>query len=87
MKCSLALFSYGLIFSRISLLPVVGLLFFISPQAFAQMKNCEDYSKFADVSHKEMMKIVKDKSATVVDVNSPKSFKKSHIPWSGSFYG
>ncbi len=47
---------------------------------FAKAKNCTDYDKFSDVSVKEMKTIVNKKSATIVDVNSDDSFKKSRIP-------
>ena len=48
--------------------------------SFPKAQNCTDYDKFTDVSMKEMKTIVKNKSATIFDVNSEKSFKKSHIP-------
>lgn len=52
----------------------------LSSVSFAKGKNCEDVKQFTDVSMKEMKDIVSKSSATIIDVNSNSSFKKSHIP-------
>ncbi len=59
---------------------IFTVLFFSSSLALSVDKRCTDYSRFKDVPTKEMHKIVKEKSATIVDVNSQESYKKSHIP-------
>lgn len=48
--------------------------------AFGKAKSCTDYSQFKDVSKNEMQTIVKNKKATIVDVNSESSFEDTHIP-------
>ena len=55
-------------------------LLFSANTVFSKGKSCTDYDKFADVTPTEMTKIVTAKSATIIDVNSNKSFKKSRIP-------
>ncbi len=47
-------------------------------------KDCTNYKQFTNVQPAEMTKIVKEKSATIIDVNSNDSFEKSNIP--GSFH-
>jgi rhodanese-related sulfurtransferase len=55
-------------------------LIFLCCGLFAQANTCTDYKKFSDVPLTEMQQLVVSKSATVIDVNSDASFKKSHIP-------
>ena len=61
-----------------SLIVIISLC--VSSMAVAKGKKCDDFSKFTDVNATEMATIVKAKSATVIDVNSEESFKKSRIP-------
>ncbi len=49
---------------------------------FAKATDCSDYEKFSDVPPQEMAKLVKTKSATIIDVNTKESFQKSAIPGS-----
>lgn len=55
-------------------------LVFVGTSSFAKGKNCTDYSQFSDVTMTEMQTLVKDQKATIVDVNSDKSFASTHIP-------
>ena len=47
--------------------------------AWSKTKDCSDYSQYKDVSDVEILKISKEKSATILDVNSMEQFKKSHV--------
>lgn len=55
-------------------------LLFIFNFALAKGKNCTDFEKVPNVSKTEMQKIVDAKSATIIDVNTMKVFKKNGIP-------
>ena len=66
-------------------LTLLILSFLMSSTVFAKGTACDDYSKYKDIDMKEMTKIVKSSSATIIDVNSDKSFAKSHIPGSVHF--
>lgn len=59
---------------------VILSLVFLGTSAFAKGKDCDNYEKYGNVSKEEMTKIVTAKNATIIDVNSTKSFKKSRIP-------
>jgi rhodanese-related sulfurtransferase len=48
--------------------------------AFASGTECAKESNYPEVSKAELTKIVQEKSAFIIDVNSKKSFAKSHVP-------
>ena len=52
----------------------------ISAVSWASGKDCMDDKTYPDISKAEMQKIVTAKKATIIDVNSEKSFKKARIP-------
>ena len=47
---------------------------------FAKAKDCTNYDQFTDVSQTEMTKLVSESGATIIDVNSKKSYAKAKIP-------
>lgn len=55
---------------------VLGLM--ISGSVFA--KDCTDDSQFKEISYEELKTKINKKEVFVIDVNSKKSFKDSHIP-------
>lgn len=57
---------------------ILGLLLSVSVGAFAA--DCKKEDNYPRVSKAELQKIVKDKAAFIVDVNSDESFKKTHVP-------
>lgn len=59
---------------------IITVTLFTAQTLWAKAHNCADYSQYKDVSKVEMQKIVKAKSATIIDVNSDESFKEKHIP-------
>jgi len=55
-------------------------LLFSANTLFAKGKDCGNFDQYTDVSKTEMSKIVATNKATIVDVNTKKSFSKSRIP-------
>lgn len=51
-----------------------------SSLSFAKAKNCDNFDQYKDISMTEMKTIVAKKQATIIDVNSDKSYAKNHIP-------
>jgi rhodanese-related sulfurtransferase len=47
---------------------------------------CSDDSRYGEITRKELEAKIQSKSVTVIDVNSPESFKDQHIP-SAFHYG
>jgi rhodanese-related sulfurtransferase len=56
----------------------LALTILLSQNAFSA--DCKNYSKYTVVSKTELQKIVENKTAFIVDVNSEDSYKKSHVP-------
>ena len=48
-------------------------------------KKCHDEKNFPEVTKSELKQMITKKSVFVVDVNSKKSFKKTHIPTAINF--
>ena len=48
-------------------------------------RNCTDYKQYADISMSKMQGLVKTGNARILDVNSLRSYKRSHIPASHHF--
>ena len=48
-------------------------------------RNCTDYKQYADISMGKMQDLVKTGNARILDVNSLRSYKRSHIPASHHF--
>lgn len=59
---------------------LISLSFFALNSYANQKTDCGKYEQYTDVSLSEMKNLVGKKSATVIDVNSEKSFKRGHIP-------
>lgn len=54
------------------------IILFASHGTFAS--SCKDDTKYPDVTTKKLETLVADRSVTIVDVNSEKSFKKNRVP-------
>lgn len=61
------------------LMSIISVVLF-SASVFAGDKGCMDDSKFADMSKMELDKVLVSQKATIIDVNTESSFKKSRIP-------
>lgn len=57
----------------------------MASSAIANTPNCDDASRYGEVSKQELTKLVETKSATIIDVNSEESYKESHVPTSVNY--
>ena len=56
------------------------LITLFSTQVFAAGKDCMNDKNYPDMSKTTLEKVLSEKTATVVDVNSKESFAKSRVP-------
>ena len=65
-------------------------LYFILTLLFSNLSSastdCNDVSKYGEVSKTELKQLIDSKSVTLIDVNSEKTFKENHIPTAFNFY-
>lgn len=64
--------------TRVKIAATLAIAFF-QFQVFAK-SDCSKESNYQIVTKAELEKIVKDKTAFIIDVNSDDSFRKTHVP-------
>jgi len=62
-------------------LGLIAFILFISASSVnASEKDCSKDSRYPLITTSELTKVVEDKTAFIIDVNSKESFEKNHVP-------